>query len=300
MTTKPRRRKILRNVEFVEFSAVDVPAHEGARPAIRKSKNLITIETPQETPTMSTPDLATVTAERDALKGQVGDLTKSLADSKAFVAKVLALDTSELAFVSRLDGADQVAFVGKSASARAADIAAAEAANPVVVEYVGLDGTQFQIRKSAGEDAIGMAKQNKLLTATVMEQRTNAERVALEKRAASDLANVAGELPGKIAILKALATLPEAERTAAEAILKTANSALKVVTKTIGSGAKPADPVVGAEAASDRIDEIAKKYATEHKISVAKAYNIVTDPEHPDHSVEAVKLYADEFSGNQR
>ena len=77
-------------------------------------------------------------------------------------------------------------------------------------------------------------------------------------------------------------------------------SALKVVTKTIGSSAKPADPVEGAEAASDRIDEIAKKYATDNKISIAKAYNIVTDPDHPDHSEEAVKLYVDEFSGNQR
>lgn len=290
------KRHKLRGVTFKEFSAVDVPAHEGAVPAIRKSRTLISIETPQETPTMTTADqaLATVTAERDALKGQVGDLTKSLADGKALLAKALALNSTDLGYLVGLrDDAERVQFLGKSASERAAIVKAADDADPVEVTLA--NGTQ--VRKSAGPVAVGMARENVMLAKKLADQEAAAEVVALEKRAGTLLGNVTGEAAGRVALVKAVSLLPEAERPAAEAVLKTCNDSFAQVFRRAGSGANPS-PESGGDP-NAKLEAMAKSLATVKNIGFYEAYSNLTSPGHADYSEEAGQLLLAASPGNR-
>jgi hypothetical protein len=297
---KPLRFK-LRRVTFNEFSAVDVPAHEGALAAIRKSASLIKIdsEPSKETPTMS--DLATLTAQLAKAQADLAAVTTerdalniAAAASATALTKVAALSTAEHAHFVTLGADDRAAFVAKSATDRALAVTAAEAADPVVVEYVDLSGQTFQVRKSANPTTVAMAKQNKLLVEEITKQKAATELVALDKRASAVLGHVKTDQPGRIALVKAVGLLPEAEQAPALAVLKVCDDAFAQLFKRAGSGANPS-PESGASPL-DRVEVIAKAYAKANKMEYFQAYAVVTDPNHPDCSAEAIE--AIENAGN--
>lgn len=283
-------RCTIHDLDLQEFSAVDAPAHEGARAAIQRRAPILTTESHQEPSTMTTPDLASVQA--DLSKAQAA-LTSVTAERDAlqkrfdYQGKLVGLTDAERAHLETLDEAERPTWVGKSKAARQADVDAALAADPVVVTLP--DGTS--VRKSAGSLQIGMAKTIVMQAKQLSDSNEVVERTRLEKRAATELGNVGGDAAGKVALLKAVEGIAdEATRKSAEAVLKSANTVAKQVFTTRGTGAGGD----GSETPADAHDFIMKRaevYAKEHKVPVMKAYGIITDPKHDDRDEEAIAAY---------
>jgi hypothetical protein len=289
VTTTPdkRRRHILRNVTFDEFSAVDVPAHRGAVAAIAKSKTILTSEQPpKEIPTMS--DLATVQAALTKAQADITALTAdrdAVAKQAAYLEKVAALSDAERAHLATLDAADRPAWVGKSKAARSTDLAAALENDPVVETLE--DGTE--VRKSAGPVALGIARQNKFLRDELSKQRTVAERTRLEKRAETELGKAGGTLDGKVALLKAVEAISdEPTRKAAGEVLTAMANTAKVVFSTKGSSEGSTS---GGDDHEAIIQRSAEAYAKAKNVPVAKAWGIIMDPRHEDADPKAIAAY---------
>jgi hypothetical protein len=285
-----RQRRILRNVEFVEFSAVDFPAHEGARAVMQKRAAILSTtptseQPPKEIPTMS--DLATVQAALTKAQADITALTAdrdAVAKQAAYLEKVAALSDAERAHLATLDAADRPAWVGKSKAARSTDLAAALENDPVVETLE--DGTE--IRKSAGPVALGIARQNKFLRDELSKQRTVAERTRLEKRAETELGKAGGTLDGKVALLKAVEAISdEPTRKAAGEVLTAMANTAKVVFSTKGSSE-------GSTSGGDHemvIQRKAEAYAKAKGVPVAKAWGVIMDPRHEDADAEAIAAY---------
>jgi len=283
-------KTLLVDVEFDEFSAVDVPAHKGARAVVTKRAPILTA-TPKEPSTMTTEletvnkaltdtkaQLATVTADRDALTKSVG-----------YWQGVATLSADERDYFNGLAEHARPAWVAKSAVLRMADVKAAAEADTVEVTFP--DGRV--VKKSAGPEAVGMAKMNLMLINKFAALEAESDRAKLEKRASVELANIGGKPDGKIAILKALdgKAITAEEKTAAAEVLKAANDGLKAIFKTRGTTENGDEEPVTSDDAHEQIEKIAKRYATEKKIPLGMAYNIVTDAGHADCDEKAVKLY---------
>lgn len=302
-TPAPRRRRILRNVRFTEFSAVDVPAHEGALAAIQKRAPILKTETMKEPPTMS--DLATLTAEltkaKDqiaALSGQVTTITTErdrAAQSVASLTRALAMPPSHVAHCATLPEGERVAFVAKSAAQRDADVAAAEALDPVVVEYGGI-----KVRKSHGDLAIKFAQDSTAMAKALEEARDRDHRVQLEKRASTELGNLGGDLAARVLLLKAVGTLSADDQAKVKPVLASANEAAGPAFKRRGHSDSADDGEISTLSDVDaRIGKIAKKLSVDRKIPYEQAYVITMDANHPDHSDEAIRLYNDHYHGNR-
>lgn len=210
---------------------------------------------------------------------------KQIAELKASLAKALAMaamNDAEKAYHATLDTAAQDAFLAKSADDRravVADIAKRSTeANPVV--YTATDGSEF--RKNDDPRLVKMAKQSdddRLLLAKSREQLNDA---SYTKRATEELAHCPGTVPVRAALLKALDTIVDADvRAAALEVLKAKDAGLKKAFQVVGTTAVKKDGSEAADEASpeDKIDVLAKAYATAKGVSFAKAYAAVIETE---------------------
>lgn len=302
----------LYDLQIDEFSAVDVPAHEGALAAITKSERILTAEPSKETPTMPPDnDLANVQAaltkalaDVNALTAQVGTLTAERDTATALVAKVAALPDDHRAHYSTLSATDGPAIVAKSFGDRAAIVKAAQDADPVEVVVVLPDGSKQEVRKSAGPVTIGMAKANVMLAEKIAKQEQEAALVRLDKRATAELGAITGEQAGRVALLRAVDLLPEADRPAATAVLKACNEAFTKVFKNQGSSFNPSpDDTAGGGDAAGRLESMAKRYAAEHKVDYFAALDTLTDPQNLGTIPgvrEALDLMRESSPGNRR
>lgn len=130
-----------------------------------------------------------------------------------------------------LPEAEQDAFLAKSADDQAAVVEAIQKGDPVV--YTCADGTQ--IRKSDGQVAAMLAKQNDKLTAQVGELSGTVEGTVLEKRAIAEFPNVGKSVA--VDMLKSAAALG-VDTEAGKAVMKSLTQMNKTASglfKSVGS-----------------------------------------------------------------
>lgn len=184
--------------------------------------------------------------------------------------------------------ADRDAFLAKSAAEQTQVIEKARGDDPVV--YTTLDG--IDIRKSAGDTTLALAKRLDTQSKELAKANANAEDVSLTKRAGDVLGNVGGELLGKKALLKAVDAITDtATRDAALAVLSSANTIGKAAFRKAGSTegdlsqAAPGEDGYVASEAEAQLDELAKAHAKTHGVTFEKAYTEVIQ------TTEGAQLY---------
>lgn len=209
-----------------------------------------------------------VGAKEPEMTKTVEDLQKQLDRANA----VAELSDAQKTHFKALDAAGQDAFLAKSAAERDAELAAmvkaATDADPVV--YKTVDGVE--LRKSAGEAVIALAKSNDVLRKqndALVAKNADVELAAEVER---DYAHLPGDVEARKALVKAAKGIPdEAQRTVALGALKAQSLALKSATETAGHGGE----APAAQGAEKELDELAKAYAKDNKVSFAKAYDAV-------------------------
>ena len=206
-------------------------------------------------------ELATAKAANDATKAE-GATYKAIAE----------LTDAEKAHYVSLDVPAKAEFLGKSAEQRAgvvSDIAKNAAdANPVV--YTTDDGQK--IRKSDGELAIAMSKKLDEEVRLRKAATHKAETAAFQKTADDDLGHMTGTDVVKVALLRAVASMPEEHREGATAMLKSNDLALSSAFAMGGTREAPAGGSPAAE-----MEALAQKYASERKVDIEKARLAVLD-----------------------
>ncbi|MCY4318375.1 MAG: hypothetical protein OXE76_04125 [Alphaproteobacteria bacterium] len=180
--------------------------------------------------------------EKKALK----DATEGLEAMKAKaerLEKVLAMSPAHRAHFDTLADADADAWLEKSATDRDAALDALEKArneaDPVVYTTTG----GIEIRKSAGEAAVALAKVSDEQAKKVDDlQKENAklaeqrEMAVFEKRAADELPHLPGTLQSRAALLKAAESIEDAEqRKQAVEALKAQNEGMSLAFKSFGT-----------------------------------------------------------------
>lgn len=196
------------------------------------------------------------------------DKTKKAADAQPTVEQlqqqlaransVAALSGVEKAHFDTIkDATAQDAFLAKSADDRKAEVdavaKAATDADPVV--YTTLDGVD--LRKSAGDAFISMAKSNDALRKRLDESEARNADAELKKRADAELGHLPGTVDERAALLKAVdAIADEGQRTAALNALKAQNAAMAKAFEPAGHGGAAVAP--GSPA--DQLDQLAKKH----------------------------------------
>ena len=168
------------------------------------------------------------------------------AEKRADLQAILGgLTPTQKAHFDTLDDPAKAVFVTKSNQLRDDEIEvvrkAAEESDPIV--YRGTDG--LEVRKSDGGVVLALAKR-----ADVDRERADKAEKLLDAERLAKQAGELGKLPGtteqKVAMLKAIRTIPEGrDRDAAEALLKAGNTAIAKAFVTSGS-LDPSDPEDGA------------------------------------------------------
>lgn len=154
------------------------------------------------------------------------------------LAIVLAMTPTQQAHVAKLAPDEAEAFVGKPANERDSIVKAALDADPIV--YKTTSG--IEIRKSAGELAVEMAKQADAsakaaaeATALVQKRDVELEQEKLEKRAATEVPYLKGTVKQRAKLLKMIAAEPdEVERNALLEIVKGASAVYKQLGENVG------------------------------------------------------------------
>lgn len=202
-------------------------------------------------------------------------------DAELKKAKTLAeLNDAEKAHYGKLDDKAKDEFLSKTAEQRKAIVDDIAKGDPVV--YKSADGVEY--RKSDGEKVIALAKKADDAEKIAKAEKEARETNDLKKRANESFKNLPGTEDEKAALLKSIEAISDEK--VREAVLKsvkagdTAISAAFVRKGASNSGADDAQTE-----ASVKLDTLAKKYATDNKISFAKAYDAVIQTE------EGRKLY---------
>ena len=200
---------------------------------------------------------------------------------------VVALTGEERAHFEALPEEARTAFLSKSADDRKAEIEAVakaeQDADPVV--YTTADGVE--LRKSAGEAFIALAKSNDALRKEAVDLRAQREQTTLEKRAEAELSYLPGDVKVRAAMLKAIDGIEdEAQREAALGALKAQNEAMSKAFQTYGIGGQP-EP----GSPDDQLDKLAKVYAEKQGVTHEAAYAEVLK------SAEGKALYAQAING---
>jgi len=208
----------------------------------------------------------------EAAQKQLADAKAELAKSQAelAVAKSLAeLSDAERAIWQAHDEAGRAAFLKLTKEARAEQIRKAQEQNAVV--YTSLDGETF--RKNDDPRLIALAKRGDADRAAFLAEKLERQREQLSKRAGVELQNMAGDEATKVAVLKALDSIPDQkDRDGAKAFLKAANDSLAEAFRAHGTGVGHDAGAAGAEA---KLESMAKAHAEKKNITVAKAWDEV-------------------------
>lgn len=211
------------------------------------------------------PEILKLQEETMSKERTVEVIEAELAISKAYG----ELNDAEKAHYNRLDESGKAAFLKMAKDARANELNKAAESDPVV--YTAEDGSVF--RKSDDPRLVKMAKDNDQTNRELKKERDERETLEFTKRATEELGNLPGEMPSKIALLKAVEKIEDKEvRTSVLGILKSHCESFKPAFETRGSSS-----LTGPTAS---LDAMAKKYAEDHKLSYEKAYSeVISTPE---------------------
>lgn len=199
----------------------------------------------------------------------IAELQKKLDRSDS----IIALAAVEKAHFDALDDAGKDGFLAKSTDDRTKDIdalaKAAHDADPVV--YTTTDGVD--LRKSAGEPAIAMAKKNDDLEKRLKASEDKTATAELNKRAETELSNVSGDLETRSALLKAVDGIENEDiRKGAQDILKSVNDLAAGIFSKRGHGGTPVE-VTGQDGAEDELTAKAKEIQKRDSVDYITAYN---------------------------
>lgn len=212
---------------------------------------------PQGDPPMTnkTPETATDVQIPESVTKSIADLTSRAERAEA----IMKMSADERGVFDALDGDGQTAFLAKSATERAADVADAQAADKVM--YKSASGEVF--RASDDPRLIKMAREadeSREATRVALEKAENAR---LEKRADEELGHCPGTTTQRASILKAL----EGVDGAAE-FLKAADASLAKSFVPSGTSA-PGEELLKAE---DKLEALAKAHVEANPgVSIEKA-----------------------------
>lgn len=199
--------------------------------------------------------------------------------------KLLELNDGQRAYHKNLEGDASETFLTLSDDARQklvdAEVAKTNEENAVV--YTADDGTEF--RKNDDPRLVTMAKKSDKQDAEIKKSRGETEQASFEKRASEDLSHTTGEQVEKVALLKAVAGITDADlRGKVETILRAADGAFKKLQEATGTSIAPtgddADP-------ADQLEALAKRIETDEKIPYLDAYDKAVN------SDEGKRLYAE-------
>lgn len=214
----------------------------------------------------ASPDLAKMAEEKGKKKGK---------KDEDYAAMKREIDVLKMAPAIRkhfdaLAADQQDAFLAKSEAERQAEVEAANATDPVV--YKCADGTE--IRKSAGDVMLALAKRNDALAEQVAKLTDGSASDQIEKRARSEFPNVA--LSTATAMLKSAAQIGEATPAGQDVIksLKAMNGGASHLFKNLGTTEAPEVGGDIAKARGDFESEVAK-VVREDKIGRADAMSKV-------------------------
>jgi len=287
------RRRVMKEFSIAEISGVDDPAQAPALMTLMKARDMGGKPPVSPAPGQKKEDDVSKTNEE-----LQAELTKSADALKAAEAKTARLEAivkmsdAEKAHFNGLSKKAQEDFLTKSDDERKqivdGELAKAAEANPVVYKS---KATGAEFRKNDDARLIDMAKRDDQREEEFAKMREEAVTASFEKRASTELAKFKGDLSTKGALLKAVAGIKDdAKRSAVEEMLKAAHGAVGLVLKEVGhtggNNDADADDEDLAKSANAKLDELAKKYATDHKVSMEKAYDEVLK------SAEGAALYA--------
>ena len=288
-----KKRRIMRKLQIDEISSVDDPAQAGARvvfmkradpeqqeldlgddktqSAVQHMVDFLNGDTKTiEKSAMSTALLALAKGvEKVADKPEAEIKTEELQTQLDRVTAIVGLDGDERSHFDALEGTEpENAFLAKSSDERKSEMDVAKQAveddDPVVLTTS--DG--IEIRKSAGEALVAMAKSNEAIAKENKELRACREQEVLEKRATDDLAHMPGTVQVRAAMLKAVDGIGDKDqREAAMSSLKSQNDSMAAAFTERGTSIVPVEPGSFAE----EFDNAVSDYAKEHKVGVPEA-----------------------------
>jgi len=198
----------------------------------------------------------------------VEDLQKQLARATA----VSTLNDAQKAHFAGLDDKAQDAFLAKSADDRDAEIAAVAKAKTEADHVVYKTADGIEIRKSAGDAVIAMAKSMDATNKENAELRKANADAALRKSAETEFANLPGDVETRMALIKSVNSIEdETQRELAKSALKAQNAAMAGAFVTKGHGGAPV-----AGSSEDELEKLAKAHAEANPgMSEAQAYDAV-------------------------
>jgi len=227
-----------------------------------------------------------VDKETTMTEQEIKDLQAKLARANALA----LLNDAEKAYFNGLGESDQSTFLTKSSGERASELVRMLESNPIV--YTSTDGTVF--RKNDEPRFVAMAKRadetQKALEAS--EAARESDRIA--KRAETEFKHLPGTVAVRSALVKAIEGIKdEATRKDAEAALKAGDAALAKSFVELGTSTPGEGAAGDAVAPETKLNALAQKYVTDHKVSEAIAFSKVLDTD------EGRALYA-EFSNSRQ
>lgn len=223
--------------------------------------------------------------------GTEADLEKRLARAE----KVISLEGAQRAHFDKLEEKDQDAFLAKSAEDRKSEVDAAiekqrleDQADPVILDL----GDGVVIRKSSDPVLRKLAERVSEDGNELEKLRRIAGDGDLRKRASAELGNLAGDDDSKVAVMKALESLPEDEREKALEVIKSGDAAMRsaFVRRGYGGASKRGD---GAESqtftkANDQLEKLADERARDGKIT-KEAARVQVEDENPELAAAAME-----------
>lgn len=217
-------------------------------------------------------DMTTTKTEPTAGETEAANTIATLTKRAERAEAISKLDGSQRVYFDGLNADGQTAFLGKSADQRSNDVRASTEANRVVFK----SATGQEYRQNDDPRLIEMAKQSDANAQAAREAIAKADLATFTKRATEELPNLPGTPEVRAGILKALEGVPGAVE-----FLKAANDGAKGAFTSVGAAG-------GGEVlkADDQLEVMAKKYATDNKVTIEKARVAVLE------SPEGQKLYA--------
>ncbi len=208
-----------------------------------------------------------IAAEKEAVEKRIAGLEKNLATATALA----SLNDVQKAHYGTLSPEAQAEFLSATPDARTASVEKAAGDDPV--EYTTLDGVD--IRKSAGALTISMAKRLDESETNLRVEKAAREREGFVKRANAELSNLPGNESAQVALLKAVAGIPDAaDRTAVGEILTAANSGVSKAFETAGTSAGSTGGAADAEA---KLEKMAQELSASSGDSFQKSYRAVLE-----------------------
>lgn len=254
------KRRVITDLDLHFLSGVDRPAQEGATSRTIKNDKGAAMA-------------ATKTAEQ--YEAEMAELNKRLQRAEALA----GMSDAEKAFMRGLDPDDRPAFVGKSATERAAVMKKAEDDDPEVYKS---QRTGKSYRKSQ-QDLADMAKR----LDEAEEQKEEIAKTARTERIAkrvSELPNLSDDEGGLTALVDAVDKMADAK------VKKAATAILDAINEQAGSFQRPHGVRKGGNEATDvakakqDFDNVLAEYAKRHNLSTTEAH--VHAIEHNDPAVK--------------